>query len=379
MTLASADVLLDDLLAQVATQPLAKRLLLGASVYRVPVDETGLAWTVGTPVERRRPRAASALVRVQQAWTEAQKRGEQLVLSPADAEQYEWDVQEERRPPVEVPEAFSAACSLLGDLTLLSPVRYAEDEPERFLVHRWTAGAVQARASEDEGREAHRAAAAYWRWRNAKLPHSREQDIEDLLEARFHHHAAGDHDEEAGVTEAVVLQLDIWGSWERAQALLVETLARIPEGSARRLISCTSWATSPNAAATTTRRSTGTERHWQSRSSSATAPGWPAPVTVRHRGLPRGEMDNALGWYHKALAIDERLGDPPGWPASTTKSARGAGADGREEARRSTGSKALETSSDSATRRDGLFLLPAGHLAPDRGGSTRRLIGTTSR
>jgi hypothetical protein len=43
-TLAVDDVLLDRLLERLEGQPLARALLLGASVYRVPVDEIGLAW-----------------------------------------------------------------------------------------------------------------------------------------------------------------------------------------------------------------------------------------------------------------------------------------------------------------------------------------------
>ncbi|MCU0894581.1 MAG: CHAT domain-containing protein, partial [Rhodospirillales bacterium] len=147
VTLASADVLLDDLLARLADQPLAKRLLLGASVYRLPVDETGLAWTVATPIEPPAdPERQARIERVHRAWAEAQERGEQLHLPPAEAGQLARDMQEHRRPPIAVPQPFAEACRLLADVTLLSPVRYAEDQPERFLVHRWTAGEVQNRA-----------------------------------------------------------------------------------------------------------------------------------------------------------------------------------------------------------------------------------------
>ena len=52
VTLAADDVLLDQLLAQLADEPLARQLLIGASVYRVPVDELGLVWPVGEPVEQ---------------------------------------------------------------------------------------------------------------------------------------------------------------------------------------------------------------------------------------------------------------------------------------------------------------------------------------
>ncbi len=58
VTLAADDVLLDQLLAQLEDAPLARRLLIGAAVYRVPVDEVGLVWMVGEPVEQVRSHRA---------------------------------------------------------------------------------------------------------------------------------------------------------------------------------------------------------------------------------------------------------------------------------------------------------------------------------
>ena len=66
-------------------------------------------------------------------------------------------------------------------------------------MHRWTAGAIAA-LHPDATREAHRRAAAFWHWRVDTIPQSREQDIEQLLEARYHHHAAGDTDEALAAT-----------------------------------------------------------------------------------------------------------------------------------------------------------------------------------
>lgn len=47
VTLAADDVLLPQLLEQVDKVPMARQLLIGASVYRLPVDETGLMFQVG--------------------------------------------------------------------------------------------------------------------------------------------------------------------------------------------------------------------------------------------------------------------------------------------------------------------------------------------
>ena len=51
VTLAADDVLLDDLLARLEAEPLARELLIGASVYREPVDEVGLQWQVSEVME----------------------------------------------------------------------------------------------------------------------------------------------------------------------------------------------------------------------------------------------------------------------------------------------------------------------------------------
>lgn len=62
---------------------------------------TGSRWTrpasptVATPVEPPAdPERQARIERVQRAWTEAEARGEQFDLSPAEAEQYQRDLQE---------------------------------------------------------------------------------------------------------------------------------------------------------------------------------------------------------------------------------------------------------------------------------------------
>ena len=49
LTLATGDILLDELLAGLAAMPGAEELLLGLSVYRSPVDQAGLLFQVGIP------------------------------------------------------------------------------------------------------------------------------------------------------------------------------------------------------------------------------------------------------------------------------------------------------------------------------------------
>ena len=98
-------------------------------------------------------------------------------------------------------------------------------------MHRWTAGALARITSEAEQSAAHCAAAAYWRWRVDKLLQSRENDIDDLLEARYHLHATHDFPKFYEVSGTIILQLETWGAWEWEKRLLLEILAAMPEGS----------------------------------------------------------------------------------------------------------------------------------------------------
>ncbi len=187
VTLAADDVLLDQLLAQLKDAPLARRLLIGAAVYRVPIDTTGLIWTVGEPAEQiPDPARAARLQQIEERLNEARKQNplaelEDVVQSQQEIQQFLDDLAEGRRPPVEAPDGFAAAVQQLLDLSLLAPVHFTDADENKFLVHRWTAGALARFASEAEQSDAHCAAAAYWRWRVDKLPQSRENDIQDLL------------------------------------------------------------------------------------------------------------------------------------------------------------------------------------------------------
>ena len=52
VTLSVDDVVLSGLLEHLAATPVATELVTGASVYRVPVDDTALVFQVGQPAER---------------------------------------------------------------------------------------------------------------------------------------------------------------------------------------------------------------------------------------------------------------------------------------------------------------------------------------
>ena len=144
VTLAADDVLLDQLLAQLADEPLARRLLIGAAVYRVPVDELGLVWPVGEPVEQvPDPERAARLQAAEDRLNEARKKNPAAGLADASGRRANWNRcagtgRRSMRPPVAAPAGFAAAKQRLLDLSLLAPVRFADDG--RGDVPRCTAG-----------------------------------------------------------------------------------------------------------------------------------------------------------------------------------------------------------------------------------------------
>jgi tetratricopeptide (TPR) repeat protein len=270
VTRAVNDVLLDRLLAKLDGVPLANDLLLGAAVYRIPVDVLGLAWQVAEEIEIPGDRERKERIReLSREINRARGKGEEPspdLLARHRAELPEW-----RRPPLAVPAGFPEALELLGALGLLAPVQWS-DTPEdaRFAVHRWTASAVRRRSPEAAVRQAHHRAARHWRWRADRLPQSRQDDIAQLLEARHHYREAGDVDQAVGVTDRICEQLDTWGAYRREEQLCRETLTWLPERSTQ------------------------------------------AAAFLHRLGVvaqQRGAYEEALGWYKRSLPILEELGD----------------------------------------------------------------------
>ena len=130
VTLSVDDIVLSGLLDRLAATPLATELVIGAAVYRVPVDDTALAFQVGQPAERPPdPERAARIGRVQQAIQEAVERSEDGRISLEDAglsdeeyARYQADVAEESRPPVEAPDGLAAAVAAARAAGLLVPV-----------------------------------------------------------------------------------------------------------------------------------------------------------------------------------------------------------------------------------------------------------------
>jgi hypothetical protein len=169
-TLAADDVLLDRLLDGVAHLPQAHRLLLGASVYRRPVNRDALLFQLGTPQPEPDPDP----------------------IPDPDPGSGQAPAGARPTPPLSVTVDVAALVRALAATSLLAvePV----DGEARTFVHRWTATELARRHTDrgqvDEVIDAHRRAAGYWRWRVRVWPQSRESDVEDLREAHHHLDAA---------------------------------------------------------------------------------------------------------------------------------------------------------------------------------------------
>ena len=282
VTLSVDDIVLAGLLERLAGTPLATELVTGASVYRVPVDDTALAFQVDRPAERPPdPDRQARIRRVQQAIKDAVERAdggqislEDTGLTAEEYARYEADLAEERRPPVEAPEGLAAAVAAARAAGLLTPVARGDQAPFHF-VHRWTAGAIAA-LQPDAAQVAHRRAAAFWQWRVDTIPQSRQDDIDQLLEARYHHQAAGQTDQAFTATAEAVNQLQTWGQYGRATELCRETLTWLAPDSQQ-------------------------AAQYQG--------------TLGILAQLRGDHDSAERSYRRALEIFERIGDQAGMSA----------------------------------------------------------------
>ncbi|MEV0480309.1 TIR domain-containing protein [Streptomyces sp. NPDC050508] len=234
ITLAVDDVLLDTLLDQLDGVPKARALLNGMAIYRTPVDRTGAAWqlsSLATPPEPE-PGLRQRLQTLSERITEAQAVGagpdNNYGLSLETITEYQAVMEELRQPPVDLGEQGGNALKRLLDLGLVSPAPAPQDEPGRqpsgLTVHHWTADALRRRAHLDALEAAHRRAAAYWQWRVNVWPQPLTDDVAQLIEARHHHHQAGDLEQADTVTQGVCSQLHTWGAWDWEQRLIEETL-----------------------------------------------------------------------------------------------------------------------------------------------------------
>jgi tetratricopeptide (TPR) repeat protein len=225
-TLAADDILLDQLLTALAPVPEAVRLLTGASVYRVPVDRTALAYQLGDLDPTIDP--TGHIPAIDQQITDlltANGVPPDAVtldgLAPAVRRQVEVLVRQRLPvPQVTVDPHLDQAAAACVDSGLLTPDR-RPDGSLSFFVHRWTATALADHTRQtglpDRLIDAHVRAARYWRWCVRYWPQDRHQDAADLLEAQHHLRRAADlghqpsHTDLADTTRSLAVTLHALG------------------------------------------------------------------------------------------------------------------------------------------------------------------------
>ncbi|MGI9000361.1 MAG: trypsin-like peptidase domain-containing protein [Pseudonocardia sp.] len=209
VTLAADDVLLAQLLAGLEQVPGAVELVLGASVYRAPVDLAGLLFQVGEPD----PTAAST--------PDGASAAEHIRIPT---------------PPRRAPDDLTSLVEACTASSLLALDTHPDQT--RVFVHRWTATELHrrwtTRGHRDRLTDAHQRAAEYWQWRVQVWPQDQAHDLEDTLEARHHLLQAGQPDHAGLLTENVCIRLHAWGAWDREEALVNDTLSRLSASSPRR-------------------------------------------------------------------------------------------------------------------------------------------------
>ena len=327
VALAADDVLLDDLLTQLAQVPGAADLLLGVSVYREAVDRNAVLFQVGQadPDAEQIPDRQAAWQQITGILAAAGITvDDSLDLASVPAavrSQLEPYLAELNRRPVPpyrtvpgLPEQV-AACQAASLLTVSG-----DGQESWFFVHRWTATELATRAARQPGQRlagAHRQAAAYWRWRVRVWPQDEAADVHDLLEARHHLLQAGDIEEVGQVTEGICLQLGTWGAWDQEAALIHDTLARLPAGSPRRA------AHIHQLGMLAQNRGDYEEaaRQYQRALDISERLGNQAGMASGYHNLgilaqARGDYEEAARQYQRALDIFERLGDQAGMATS---------------------------------------------------------------
>jgi tetratricopeptide (TPR) repeat protein len=323
VTLSVDDVVLSRLLERLSATPLAAEVVIGASVYRVPVDDTALAFQVGRPAERPPdPERQARIGRVQQAITEAIDRAdggrvslEDTGLSAEEYARYQADLAQELQPPVDTPVGLPAAMAAAQAAGLLAPVPRGDQDP-MHLVHRWTAGAIAAlhpAATE----QAHRRAAAFWHWRVDTIPQSPEQNVEQLLEARYHHRAAADTDQAVAATGRAATRLQTWGQYGRAAELCRDTLTWLPPGSQQ----AAQYEGQLGILAQLRGDYDTAERSYRRALEIFQGLGDQAGMSNSYHQLgilaqQQGDYDDAEPLYRRALEISERIGDRAGMSSS---------------------------------------------------------------
>jgi tetratricopeptide (TPR) repeat protein len=321
VTVAADDVLLDDLLTEIATTPGATEVLLAASVYREAVDHNALLFGVGTAddavgwvpdrtaLEGRILAALAAHQLDADALNDA-LRADDLGRLPVDlVDAIGPDLAKLNRPPIPPRTASLDLAGIAGLLARASLLSLGPDDDKVF-IHRWTASELERRWGPEALLDAHQRAAAYWRWRVEVWPQQEAADVHDLLEARHHLLSAGDIDEVSEVTEHACQRLHTWGAWDHEAALANDTLRLLPPDHPRRPV----WLGALGVLASERGDPAGAQHRYRQALDLFERLGDRAGAAAAHSALgilarDSGDLAEAERRYHQALDIAEQLGD----------------------------------------------------------------------
>lgn len=184
--LAEAPLIFEGVLAAAESVPLARDALFAVSVYRLPFDALGLDWQLGDEIEGggRDPQLDARLEQLagQLAQPDVEPAGGIDQAEMLRLVAYQTSLM---APPLRVPDGADGARQELLALGLLEAIEQ-EGRPPMLAVHPLTGQEVAAQADPEELVQAHARAARYWLWRCGRLPRPPQDDIEELLEARYH-------------------------------------------------------------------------------------------------------------------------------------------------------------------------------------------------
>ncbi|MBU2670976.1 tetratricopeptide repeat protein [Actinoplanes bogorensis] len=323
VTLTVNDTLLHQLVDLL--DPDTQTLLIGAAVYRSPADQLALAWQTATPDPTPDdPGRDQRLAQLNDALQAARRAGrpaglDQLGYTTEQLTQLQTDLDTLRRPPLTTTTADPAALAVLSGLGLITPTPASQEDDlgeGLFVVHRWTATAL-ARLYPQPTRQAHQHAAAYHAWRVDRRPQDPMADLHDRIEARYHHHSAGDLPAAIDLSYQIRDQLDGWSAWDWEKHICQETLTWIPTDSYdtaafTHQLGNLAYLTSDYAEA---------ERRYQQALTIAEELGDRAGTASGYHQLgmlaqDRGDYREAERRYQQALTIKEELGDRAGTAGS---------------------------------------------------------------
>jgi tetratricopeptide (TPR) repeat protein len=323
-TLAADDVLLDELLAALEDTPGATELLIGASVYREPIDTNAVLFQVGksddsvatTPDRGAAREQIRAILAASGVPPDDEFDLEEL---PAEVQaQVKPHLNELARLPTPPRRTPSDLLSMVR--TCVASSLLATEETQQgalFFVHRWTSSELERRWQAAERTimitDVHRRAAAYWLWRVSVWPQDRRADVHDRLEARYHLLAAGRIDEATEVAGKACSQLHDWGAYDDEAKLIDDTLRYLTPASEQRA----AWIHQLGILAEARGDLQQAETLYRQSLEISERLGSQAGMATSHHQLGklaegRGDMEQAETLYRQSLEINERLGNQAG-------------------------------------------------------------------